>query len=200
LTQVFSREIFELMKRRLSLVLTAAGALAAAYEFGRAQTKGAQQAGTLTALDYAEIQQLANRYAHAIDTCANNGYDYADVYTPDGVFIDNFTDEGYGKRGLVRGAGRDQLARAAGGGSSGCKNVGWKDWSHLMVNHVIYPSPEGATGRVYLVVVEGQNRVQRFGGYEDVYVKTPAGWRIKKRTHVRNKAWSNPLLQSPDLN
>ena len=40
----------------------------------------------LTALDYFEIQQLVNRYAFAIDTCSNNGYDYADLYTSDGVF------------------------------------------------------------------------------------------------------------------
>ena len=37
-------------------------------------------------------------------------------------------------------------------------------------------------------------------GYEDFYVKTAKGWRIQSRTHVRNKAWHNPLLQSPDLN
>jgi hypothetical protein len=157
---------------------------------------------TLSALDYIEIQQLANRYAQAIDTCSNNGYDYADLYTPDGTFTDNFTEEGFGKHGLVRAVGREALARAAGGGSLGCKNVGWKDWSHLMVNNVITPAPEGAKGRVYLVVIgeKGPNHIQRFGGYEDVYVKTAAGWKIKSRTHVRAKAWSNPLLQTPDLN
>jgi hypothetical protein len=161
-----------------------------------------QQRPALTALDYIEIQQLANRYAHAIDTCANNGFDYADVYTADGVFVDNFTDEGFKQGGLTRAVGRDQLARAAGGGSSGCRNVGWKDWSHLMVNHVITPTSSGAAGRVYLVVIgeKGPDHAQRFGGYEDEYVKTSAGWRISKRTHVRNKAWSNPLLQSKDLN
>jgi hypothetical protein len=156
----------------------------------------------LTALDYIEIQQLANRYAQAIDTCSNNGYDYADLYTPDGTFTDNFTEEGFSKHGLVRAVGREALARAAGGGSLGCKNVGWKDWSHLMVNNVVTPTPEGAKGRVYLVVIgeKGPNHIQRFGGYEDVYVKTAAGWKIKARTHVRAKAWSNPLLQTPDLN
>jgi hypothetical protein len=161
-----------------------------------------QQKATLTGQDYFEIEQLMNRYAHAIDTCANNGYDYADVYTPDGTFTDKFTEEGFKKGGLVRARGREELAAAAGGGRLGCKNVGWKDWSHLMVNHVITPTPDGATGRVYLVVIgeKGPNHIQRFGGYEDVYVKTPGGWRIKSRTHVRTKAWHNPLLQTPDLN
>jgi hypothetical protein len=31
-------------------------------------------------------------------------------------------------------------------------------------------------------------------------VKTPNGWRIKSRTHVRNKAWHAPALQTADLN
>src|SRR5580692_1300554 len=78
----------------------------------------------LTALDYIEIQQLANRYAQAIDTCANNGYDYADLYTPDGKFTDNFTEEGFGKGGLVRAEGREALARAA--GRWGAKTSGGK--------------------------------------------------------------------------
>ena len=41
---------------------------------------------TLSALDYAEIQQLSARYAFAIDSCTNSGYDYADLYTDDGEF------------------------------------------------------------------------------------------------------------------
>jgi hypothetical protein len=161
-----------------------------------------QQTPTLTALDYAEIGQLANRYAHAIDTCSNNGYDYADLYTADGTFTDYVTDEGYVKKGLVRAKGREEIARASGGGSAGCKNVGWNGWSHLTLNHVITPAPGGARGRSYLVTIgaKGPNSVERFGGYEDFYVKTPQGWRIQSRTHVRNRAWHNPLLQSPDLN
>lgn len=161
-----------------------------------------QQEPTLTADDYMEIQQLIYRYAHAIDTCANNGYDYADLYTADGTFTDNVTDEGYGQGGLVRARGREELAKAAGGGELGCKDVGWNGWSHLMLNPVITPAPGGARGHTYLVTIgaNGPNSVERFGGYEDFYVKTDQGWRIQSRTHVRNKAWHNPLLQSPDLN
>lgn len=155
----------------------------------------------LTADDYFEIEQLMYRYAHAIDTCANDGYDYADLYTDDGVFVDNFSDQGFAQQGLVRAVGREALARASGGGELGCKQVGWKDWSHVMVNPVITPTQQGAAGRVYLVVIgqQGPNHMQRFGGYEDEYVRTADGWRIKRRTHVRNKAWSHPLLRSDDL-
>ncbi len=44
-------------------------------------TAVAAEKGTLTALDYQEITQLINRYAYGIDTCAGNGYDYANVFT-----------------------------------------------------------------------------------------------------------------------
>lgn len=170
---------------------------------------------SLTALDYIEIQQLANRYGQTIDTCSNNGYDYADLYTPDGVFVDKFSPDGFKKGGVILAQGREKLAEVVGGGSFGCKRpvkgplstpgdgpVAWNGWSHLAVDHVITPSAEGATGRVYLVMlgVQGPGSITRDGGYEDVYVKTAAGWRIKQRTHVRTRAWHNPLLQTPEMN
>lgn len=160
-----------------------------------------EEVPALSAQDYYEIEQLMYRYAHAIDSCTNNGYDYADVYTEDGIFVDNFSDEGFAQDGLVRAVGREALARASGGGDRGCKNVPWNGWSHIIVNPVIRPTAEGATGRAYLVIIgeRGPDDVQRFGGYQDTYVRTAGGWRIQRREHVRNKAWSNPLLQSADL-
>jgi SnoaL-like domain len=167
------------------------------------KAQAAPKSPAFTALDYQEIIQLTNRYAYGIDTCSNNGYDYADVFTPDGVFIDRNSDEGFRQGGRVLARGRDKLAELVGGGSRGCKTkLVWTDWSHIMTNQVITPTPEGATGRIYLLQlgVNGPGSIERHGGYEDVYVKTAAGWRIKSRTHVRNKAWHNPLLQTPDLN
>lgn len=187
--------------RKLELC-SAAALTAALLIFGPGWAQ--QQRGDeprLTAEDRSEIEQLMYRYGHAIDTCANDGYDYADLYTADGVFVDDFTDQGFAADGLVRAVGREQLARAAGGGELGCRNVGWKDWLHVMVNPVITPTPDGAAGRVYVIVLgeQGPDHAQRFGGYEDEYVKTPDGWRIQRRTHVRDLAWSHPLLQSEDL-
>jgi SnoaL-like domain len=163
----------------------------------------AQQAPTLSALDYQEITQLTNRYAYGIDTCANNGYDYADVFTADGVFIDKNSDEGFKQGGRVLAKGREALATLVGGGSRGCETkLVWTDWSHIMTNLVVTPAKDGASGRIYLIQLgmKGPGSVERHGGYEDVYVRTPNGWRIQSRTHVRNKAWHNPLLQTPDLN
>ena len=36
----------------------------------------------------ADLKQLVTRYAYALDTGGNNGYDFADLFTPDGEFID----------------------------------------------------------------------------------------------------------------
>ena len=63
----------------------ALGAPAAAQTPAKAAPKP-QAVMTLTAMDYIEMQQLVSRYAWANDTCSNNGYDYADLYTPDGWF------------------------------------------------------------------------------------------------------------------
>lgn len=166
-------------------------------------TAVAAEGPALTALDYQEITQLINRYAYGIDTCANNGYDYANVFTTDGQFTDKNSDAGYDAGGRVLAKGRDALAELVGGGSKGCKTkLAWTDWSHLMLNHEITATPEGAKGRIYLVQLgmRGPGSVDRHGGYEDVYVRTPEGWRIKSRTHVRNKAWHAADLQTPDLN
>src|SRR5262245_40090342 len=115
---------------------------------GAAQAAGSE----LTALDYAQITQLINRYAYGIDTCAGNGYDYANVFTEDGVFIDKNSDAGFAAGGRVLAKGRDALAELVGGGSKGCKTkLVWTDWSHLMLNHEITATPDGAKGRVYLV-------------------------------------------------
>ena len=112
-------------------------------------------------------------------------------------------DAGFAAGGRVLAKGRDALAELVGGGSKGCKTkLVWTDWSHLMLNHEITATPDGAKGRVYLVQLgmKGPGTIERHGGYEDTYVRTAEGWRIKQRVHVRDKAWHAPALQTPDLN
>jgi hypothetical protein len=135
----------------------------------------------LTALDYIEIEQLNRKYAWALDTCTNDGFGYADLYTPDGTFIDGKT----GKRWQ----GREQLAEAAGGNGRGCPFVRMP-LSHVISNLVIEATPDGATGKSYLVY-PGKNgkfvdeeHHGHDGGYQDIYVKTADGWRYKERVHV----------------
>jgi hypothetical protein len=138
---------------------------------------------TLTALDYFEIGQLVSKYARAIDTCSNNGYDYADLFTPDGFFAPSQD----GKVGN-RMQGRERLAEASGGGSRGCKNVGWirQGVKHLYVNHIITPTVDGAVGTVDMLMIGlggDPNRIRHDGYYEDTYTKTAQGWRFKSRIH-----------------
>jgi hypothetical protein len=137
---------------------------------------------TLSALDYIEIQQLVRKSAWALDSGDNYGYAYADLFTPDGSFVG--TNQGASGRTY---AGRDQLATLARGGSRGHTVQ-----SHVTMNHVIKPSPAGATGRGYVVIVDvgvvgQQNRVNHGGYYDDEYQKTPVGWRFKRRTYYESK-------------
>jgi hypothetical protein len=194
------------MLKKTRFLFGTAVLIVAAFLVGRGQTgvmSVAAQGAVLTAQDYAEITQLINRYAYGIDTCGGNGFDYANVFTPDGVFIDRNSDAGYAAGGRVLARGRQALAELVGGGARGCKSkLVWTDWSHLMLNHEITPAREGARGRIYLVQLgmRGPGTIERHGGYEDIYVKTSEGWRIGSRTHVRNKAWHAEALRTPDLN
>jgi len=104
----------------------------------------------LTALDYFQIQQLVAKYARAIDTCSNNGYDYADLFAPDGYFAPSMN----GKIG-PKWQGRERLAEASGGGARGCKNVPWIEEGvhHIYVNHIITATAEGAKGTVDMLMI-----------------------------------------------
>jgi hypothetical protein len=144
----------------------------------------------LAALDYIEIEQLSARYAHAIDHCTSGGYDYADLFVDDGEFAvaDEWGAASDERR--FRATGRDALAVAAGGGPDDCRDpatlMGY-GISHIIVNHVITPTADGATGKSYLLAigVGGEpTQIELQGGYEDVYVKTAAGWRFQSRIHV----------------
>jgi hypothetical protein len=153
----------------LALVLSAAVALSAAPP-------------TLTAMDYIEIQQLVARYGYALDTAADKGRAYAGLFTADGTFRARL-----GQPYEVK--GREQLAAFAMGDLTHRGPFHVRDY---VTNHIISPSPEGATGSVYLVWIEVEENgrpgaIKGGGRYEDLYVKTPAGWRIKMRTFVPSK-------------
>jgi hypothetical protein len=130
--------------------------------------------GSLTALDYAEIQQLYGRYAIGFDS--GNGEMFASAFTADGIFqLPNGPIEG-----------RQKLAEfgARPGTNKGPTNV-----FHVVSNVTIQPSAEGATATAYVLLVNigqsGKPSALTGGGiYNDVFVKGPEGWRIKKRTYL----------------
>ena len=132
--------------------------------------KAAAAAGTLTAQDYAEIEQLYWRY--------NHGGDFRDSELWLSAFADDAVFTVVGGRTL---RGMDELEamrveRDAGHGDRGRRhwNNGWR----------IVPTAEGAAARVYWIVVDvgsGTPFTDRSGYYDDKYVRTADGWRIKER-------------------
>src|SRR5262245_36588044 len=109
------------------------------------QAPSAPRRATLAAQDYIDIQQLARKYAWALDGGDNYGYAYADLFTPDGVFVG--MNQGPDGRSYQ---GRDQLAALARGGTRGATMQ-----SHFTMNHVITPTSECAVGRAYEEILVG---------------------------------------------
>jgi hypothetical protein len=140
---------------------------------------------TLAAGDYIEIQQLVARYPYAVDMHGGDGSAYAALFTPDGSFG-------------TQAKGTAQLAELA--AKTNPDRSGPAFTRHFVTNVVIKPSPEGATGRSYLValdIFEGgtPTTILHGGHYDDVYVKTPQGWRIKSRTYVRSEIGPQPATR-----
>ena len=140
----------------------------------------AQQKAALTALDYAEIQQLYARYAFAYDTAEDNGHAYARTFTADGAFF--FPNGDPRKRCPASKSGVGSTCQGPEELASLARGTGGKNrltLSHVTTNVVIEPSPEGATGKAYLTLRSGSG-----GLYEDQLVKTAEGWRFKVRAYT----------------
>lgn len=126
----------------------------------------AQNTSTLSAQDYAEIQQLYARYNHAIDT--GNAEAWAETFTPDGTF--NTTNKG--RDGLIAFIHRWVEQR------DGANRRHWNS------NILITPTPEGASGSAYLMLLDVGQKPPTIAGtskYTDALVRTAHGWRFKSR-------------------
>ncbi len=121
--------------------------------------------GSLTADDYIEIQQLYAQYNMAIDSGDAEGY--AATFVSDGVF-NSFS-------------GHDALTGFIHRWRDNMKGANMRHWN---TNLAITGTPEGASGAVYLLLVDVSVRppvLTTAAKYEDQLVKTPLGWRFKKR-------------------
>jgi hypothetical protein len=121
-------------------------------------------AGALTAQDLVDIQQLYAKYNWTLD--AGDAEGYASTFTPDGVFNNN--------------VGHDAIVKFAETfhGGMGARVRHWN------TNLMILPTPEGAHGQVYLVLVDFTTKpatIATSASYSDDLVKTAQGWRFKKR-------------------
>src|SRR5262249_6012151 len=100
----------------------------------------------------------------------DNGEAYAELFAADGVFGRPYT------------TGHDALVALAHTQPHDRHYV-----RHFLTNMVIDPSPEGAIGRQYLVVIDvgegGKPSSALLGGRdEEVSAKMAAGWRFRSRT------------------
>jgi uncharacterized protein (TIGR02246 family) len=136
--------------------------------------RSAGASGRLSGADVAEIQQLHSRY--------NQGWDFRDVelylsaYTDDAVFTTGAGEAYAGKRAIT-----DYLTSSFAKGVSG-------DVTHNNTSVLITPTAEGARGRVYwytINVLTQPPAIAGAGHYEDTYVKTADGWRMKSRKSTR---------------
>lgn len=147
----------------------------------------AQHGAKLDAQDYLDIRQLIDGYPRLLDTCTNGGYAYADQFTADGTF--GVSSE-WGRSVKIWFRGREELARAGGGGPEGCRpRLSSTPSYHLTINPVITPTPDGAMATSTLLTITNDTNsrgdvVHWEGGYEDTFEKTPDGWRFKSRVHV----------------
>ena len=144
--------------RKLLVLLVAAMVSGGTWVY--AQSGGKQ----LTAQDFVDIQQLYAKYNWSLDSGDVEGY--ASTFTPDGVFNTN--------------VGHDAIVKFANGFHTGLGS----HVKHWNTNLMITPSAEGATGQVYLVLVDFGTKpasIATSANYSDELVKTPQGWRFKKR-------------------
>jgi hypothetical protein len=150
------------MLKNIVLALTLAAAAGAA---GVAQAQPAKGSSAFGAQDFVEIQQLYARYNEAIDS--GNAEAWVATFTPDGVF-NTFN----GREGLMT------FAEQYKGKMNGTRNRHWN------TNLIITPTAEGASGSVYLMLVDVSAKPPVIAStlkYDDLLVKTAQGWRFKKR-------------------
>jgi len=133
----------------------------------------AQQA--LTAQDRTEIADLSARYAKALGSCAAE--DYANVFVPEtGYFASNIRGEVVGRERLMALVRSERHCTGAtpppAASNPAPANTGA---SRPTPTVAIESTSKGVTGRADL---------GNAGYYDDEYVKTGAGWRIKARTVI----------------
>ncbi len=127
---------------------------------------------TLTPQDRADIQELTAKYAKALGSCAAE--DYADVFLPEtGYFASNIRGEVVGREKLMALVRSERHCIGTSNPPAGGGRGAAAPRPAPMV--VIESTAKGITGRADLGAA---------GYYDDEYVKTPKGWRIKARTVI----------------
>ena len=197
------------MRRWHVLVMVVVLGLGAGVGWSAAQQRGSSPS-VLTGQDYAEIYQLYSRYAQGTDF--REGALWLSVFTDDAVFQPGANAEDVvGKQALAEWRAQNFAARPPERQTRHCANaedvVGKQALAEWRAQNfaarppgnsgwVITPTPGGANGRLYFLGVDVSSGRPVLGGsghYEDVYVKTSEGWRIKERRFTSDTSmhWTN---------
>ena len=135
--------------------------------------QGSNDPNMMSGEDLAEIQHLYSQYNQGTDFL--NADRWLNVFTEDAIF--RIGDNG------AEWAGRDAM-REYRSGSFATRSEGYT-YRHWNSSWVVTPDGEGrATGRVYWMGFDPSTEpltIQDTGYYDDIYVKTAKGWRIKQR-------------------
>lgn len=133
-------------------------------------------AGTLTGQDYGEIENLYARYSQ--------GSDFRDAE----LFVSAFSDDAE----IVRADGSSIKGMAALRAERVERYQGQSGDNgrrHRTGSYLITPTADGATGRAYYLLYDVTTRPATLtfsGYYDDEFVRTSAGWRIKRRVINRD--------------
>ena len=140
-----------------------------AFVAGLATVADAQTAtskGRLSVEDRLEIQELYARYALTIDTGDAEGW--ANTFTPDGVFNNSSR-------------GHDALVQFVHDWRANRNGANRRHW---YTNLILTPSANGVRGSIYMMLLDVGTRppapVNSYL-YDDVLMKTAAGWRFQSR-------------------
>ena len=141
----------------------------------------------LTTEDRLEIQELYAKYCH--------GLDKGDAE----LFMSTWTDDGEFTGG--RGPGRANDPRTPLKGREGLIRMGSNGGTrHFNTNLILTPTADGAKGSVYLMLYTARTNPPSFvetAIYDDTLVKTPQGWKFKKRVVWRDDDDITPFKPKP---
>ena len=157
--------------RKLQILLT--GALLGSFAaFGWVHAQGSSGSGALTGADLAEIHHLHSQY--------NQGTDFGNAQ----MWLDAFTEDATFKIGdMGEWVGREQMTEWR--RQSFAPRDDDYTYRHWNSSWVITPDGDGrATGRVYWLAFDPSVEpieIVDTGVYDDIYVKTADGWKMKQR-------------------
>ena len=125
---------------------------------------------SLSGTDYEEIRELYARY--------NQGSDFRDAE----LFLSAFAEDA-----IMTREGRDIVGMAALRADRARRyqgETGDVGRRHVNGSFIIQPTKEGASSKAYYILLDVTSRPPTMigsGYYEDTFVRTPLGWRIKHR-------------------